>query len=47
MNTPSISRRSALKIQPPLAGTDAKEFDRQNQKSEFTRSIAALRRHVG
>ena len=37
----------ALEIQQPPAGTDAKEFDRQHQKSEFTRSIAALRRHVG
>ncbi len=36
-----------LKIQQPPAGTDAKEFDRQHQKSEFTRSIAALRRQVG
>jgi hypothetical protein len=37
----------ALQIQQPPAGTDAKEFDRQHQKAEFTRSIAALRRYVG
>jgi sugar phosphate isomerase/epimerase len=37
----------ALKTEKPPAGTDAREFDRQHQKSEFTRSIAALRRYVG
>ncbi len=37
----------ALKSEQPPAGTDAKEFDRQHQKSEFTRSIAALQRQVG
>jgi len=37
----------ALEIQQPSAGTDAKEFDRQHQKSEFTRSIANLRRIIG
>lgn len=36
----------ALEIQQPPAGTDAKEFDRQHQKAEFTRSIAVLRRYV-
>jgi 3-oxoisoapionate decarboxylase len=37
----------ALKIEPPPAGADAREFERQHQKSEFTRSIAALRGQVG
>jgi sugar phosphate isomerase/epimerase len=36
----------ALKIEQAPAGTDAKEFDRQHQKAEFTRSIAALRRQL-
>lgn len=36
----------ALKIDQSPARTDAKEFDRQHQKSEFTRSIAALQKLV-
>ena len=44
----SLCRKGhTLEIQHPPAGTDAKEFDRQHQKSEFSRSIAALRRCVG
>lgn len=35
-----------LEIQQPPAGSDAKEFDRQHQKSEFTSSIAVLRKHL-
>jgi 3-oxoisoapionate decarboxylase len=37
----------ALEIQQAPAGADAKEFECQHQKSEFTRSIATLRRHLG
>ena len=40
-------KTTALEIRQPPAGIDAKEFDRQHQKSEFTRSIANLRRHLG
>ena len=36
-----------LKIVTPPAGTDAKDFEQQLQKSEFTRSIATLRQHLG
>ena len=37
----------ALKIAQPPSGTDAKAFDREHQKNEFERSIAALRRAIG
>lgn len=40
-------RGHALQIETPPAGTDPKEFDRQHQMTEFTRSIATLRQHIG